>query len=115
MQRPSPPALRACLVLLTAAWVAAPRGAAAPCAPGTLSAVVAAYRSAYLLSFRSPDLLANRADDRWGRSDNRLYAGRIATDLPVWLRWKGKEIEAAREAGRPILLSLHVHSGFGTG
>jgi hypothetical protein len=77
--------------------------------------IAGGLRSAYILSFRSPDLLANRADDRWGRGDGRLYAGRIVSDLPTWLRWKVREIQAAREIGRPILLSLHVHSGFGTG
>jgi hypothetical protein len=115
MQRPFPPALRAPFFLLAAALAAGSLAGAAPRPPKAPSAIAPAYRSAYLLSFRSPDLLANRADDRWGRGDSRLYVGRIATDLPVWLRWKGKEIEAAREAGRPVLLSLHVHSGFGTG
>src|SRR5262249_10837211 len=91
--------------------VASPRAARSSAAPP----VAAALRRAYILSFRSPDLLANAPDDRWGRRDGRLYAGRIATDFPVWLRWEAADAHAARAEGRPVVLALNVHSGFGTG
>lgn len=77
--------------------------------------VVPSLRSAFILSFRSPDLTTNRPDERWGRQDGRLFPGRIISDFPKWLRWKQRDLWIARAAGRPIIVSLHVHSGFGTG
>lgn len=73
------------------------------------------YQGAYLLSFRSPDLLTDDVDERWGRADRRLVSGGILSDFPNWLREHAHHIEDARDLHRPIILSLHVHSGFGTG
>jgi hypothetical protein len=73
------------------------------------------FENAYVLSFRSPDLLTNDPDERWGRADARLVSGGILTDFPRWLEDHSRAIRAARERDRPIILSLHVHSGYGTG
>jgi len=73
------------------------------------------WQNAYVCSFRSPDLLSNEADERWGEVDGRLVSGGILTDFPAWLRELEPDFRAARAAGRPILLSIHVHSGYGTG
>lgn len=73
------------------------------------------YKDAYVLSFRSPDLLSNDPDERWGSKDARLVSGGILTDFPIWLREHEAAIETARAQGRPILLSLHTHSGYGAG
>ncbi|MFN3649422.1 MAG: hypothetical protein ACK47B_07545 [Armatimonadota bacterium] len=73
------------------------------------------WQNAYVLSFRSPDLLSNERDEKWGRKDARLVSGRILSDFPVWLDDHAEVIRWVREEGRPVLLSLHVHSGFGTG
>lgn len=71
--------------------------------------------SAYVASFRSPDLLTEDPDEQWGREDGRLVAGGILSDFPAWLSDLAPDFEEARRDGRPILLSLHLHSGFGTG
>jgi hypothetical protein len=73
------------------------------------------YRDAYVLSFRSPDLLSNEADERWGAEDGRLVSGAMLTDFPAWLQEQKPSLDAARGQGRRILLSLHVHSGYGSG
>jgi len=78
-------------------------------------AVTRELRNAFILSFRSPDLVTDHPDERWGRADDRLRPGMILTDLTPWLAWKMRDVKAARAAGRPILLALNVHSGFGTG
>src|SRR5262249_4716166 len=70
---------------------------------------------AYVLSFRSVDLLTDEADEQWGRRDARLVSGGILSDFPRWLRCQVGCIDLARAAHRPFLLSLHVHSGYGTG
>lgn len=72
------------------------------------------WEKAYVLSFRSPDLLTNDPDERWG-ADGRLTSGGILTDLEPWLRSHGGAIEEARRRKRRVLLSLHTHSGYGTG
>jgi hypothetical protein len=73
------------------------------------------WQRAYVFSFRSPDLLSREADERWGRDDGRLDAGGILTDFPRWLEMHHEAVAEARRQGRPILLSLHTHGGFGTG
>src|SRR5688500_15910399 len=73
------------------------------------------WHDAYVLSFRSPDLLSNEADERWGSRDGRLVAGGILTEFPVWLEDHRPAIRAALRHGRPVILSLHTHSGYGTG
>lgn len=73
------------------------------------------WQKAFLLSFRSPDLLSSDPDERWGEDDGRLVAGGILSDFPRWLEDEAPEIEKARAEKRPVLLSLHVHSGYGTG
>lgn len=78
-------------------------------------AVHPAYRRAYVLSYRSPDLLSNDPDEQWGRDDSRLEAGGILSDFPLWLARHAGAIRAARAQGRPVLLSLHFHSGYGVG
>jgi len=87
---------------------------AEPTRPGW-SQVHPQWRRAYVLSFRSPDLLSNEADERWGGDDGRLAAGGILSDFPDWLDEQSEAIEEAREDGRPILLSIHTHSGYGAG
>jgi hypothetical protein len=73
------------------------------------------WNRVFLLSFRSLDLLSNEPDEQWGVSDGRLTSGRILTDFPVWLQEQQSAIEAARAEGRPILISLVTHGGYGTG
>src|SRR5438874_2512145 len=73
------------------------------------------WRDAYIFSFRSPDLLTDDPDERWGRADARLVSGGILSDLPRWLRCHAPLVREARRQGRPVLLSLHLHSGWGTG
>lgn len=73
------------------------------------------WRRACLVSFRSPDLLTDEPDERWGREDGRLAAGGILSDFPGWLRAWAPALRAAAEEGRPVLIALHVHSGYGTG
>lgn len=73
------------------------------------------YQGAYIFSFRSPDLLGENPDEWWGRADRRLVAGAILTDFPHWLAEHATRIEQARTLERPIILALHLHSGFGTG
>lgn len=73
------------------------------------------WRDAYVFSFRSADLLTNEADERWGRQDDRLVCGGVLSDLPAWLKERQEDLADARRDGRPILLSLHLHSGYGTG
>jgi hypothetical protein len=73
------------------------------------------WRDAYVFSFRSPDLLSNQPDEQWGVDDGRLVAGGILSDFPGWLAEHADEVDDARRDGRPILLSIHTHSGFGTG
>jgi hypothetical protein len=73
------------------------------------------WQRAFILSFRSPDLLSNEPDERWGASDGRLVSGDILSDFPRWLEEQRRAIDEARDDDRPILLSLHVHSGYGTG
>lgn len=70
---------------------------------------------AYVASFRSPDLLTDDPDEQWGRDDGRLVSGGILSDFPTWLADRAPDFEEARRDGRPIILSLHLHSGFGTG
>lgn len=74
-----------------------------------------AWKRAYLLSYRSPDLLSFDPDERWGRNDGRLESGGILTEFPEWLKLHSQAIQDARVQGRPILLSLHFHSGYGVG
>ncbi|MGV3719712.1 MAG: hypothetical protein ACO1SX_02285 [Actinomycetota bacterium] len=88
---------------------------AAPADRSQWSQVHPRWRRAYVLSFRSPDLLSNEADERWGAEDGRLASGGILTDFPDWLEEHAEAIEDARDAGRPILLSIHTHSGYGAG
>jgi hypothetical protein len=100
--------LFACLLFLCAAAAAA--------APRTQwKQVHPHWRDAYLLSFRSPDLLTYDADEQWGVRDARLVSGDILRDFPIWLYEQEEGIRRARRDDRPILLSLHVHSGYGTG
>lgn len=73
------------------------------------------WRDAYVFSFRSPDLLSDQPDEQWGVDDGRLVSGGIVSDFPGWLEEHAVEIADARRDGRPILLSIHTHSGFGTG
>lgn len=73
------------------------------------------WHDAYVLSFRSPDLLSNEADEQWGAGDGRLVSGGILTEFPVWLEDHRPAIRAALRHRRPVLLSLHTHSGYGTG
>lgn len=73
------------------------------------------WRSAYVFSFRSPDLLSDQPDEQWGVEDGRLVSGGILSDFPQWLADHAAEVEHARREGRPILLSLHTHSGYGAG
>jgi hypothetical protein len=73
------------------------------------------WRDAYVFSFRSPDLLSDQPDEQWGVEDGRLIAGGILSDFPGWLAEHADEVEDARRDGRPILLSIHTHSGFGAG
>lgn len=73
------------------------------------------WKRAYLLSYRSPDLLSYDPDERWGRNDGRLESGGILTEFPEWLKLHSQAIQDARAEGRPILLSLHFHSGYGVG
>jgi hypothetical protein len=97
--------------------VAALSGALAWAAPPERrwSQVHPRWTRAYVLSFRSPDLLSNEPDERWGGEDGRLAAGGILTDFPDWLAEHARAIDDARDDGRPILLSLHTHSGYGAG
>jgi hypothetical protein len=107
--------VRACTSLLLSLTLAA---ASCPvlAAPAPLRGQVhPAWRDAYVLSFRSPDLLTNDPDERWGKEDGRLVCGGILSQFPAWLREQGPAIAWARREGRPVLLSLHVHAGFGTG
>lgn len=99
-----------CLTLITGAlaW-AAPREA------DRWSQVHPHWRRAYVISFRSPDLLSNEPDERWGQQDGRLVSGGILSDFPIWLAEHSDAIEEARQDGRPILLSIHAHSGYGAG
>lgn len=73
------------------------------------------WRDAYVFSFRSPDLLSDQPDEQWGADDGRLVSGGILSDFPGWLAEHAVEVEDARRDGRPILLSIHTHSGFGAG
>lgn len=73
------------------------------------------WRNAYVFSFRSPDLLSDQPDEQWGLEDGRLVSGGILSDFPQWLGEHAGEVEAARRDGRPILLSIHTHSGYGAG
>ncbi|HEU4754419.1 MAG TPA: hypothetical protein VFU47_15025, partial [Armatimonadota bacterium] len=73
------------------------------------------WQHAYLLSFRSPDLLSNEPDEQWGESDGRLVSGGILSDFPAWLEEQRDALREARRDDRPILLSIHVHSGYGAG
>jgi hypothetical protein len=73
------------------------------------------WKSAYVFSFRSPDLLSDQPDEQWGIEDGRLVSGGILSDFPQWLADHSDEIDRARREGRPILLSLHTHSGYGAG
>ena len=73
------------------------------------------WRDAYVLSFRSPDLFSDQPDEQWGQEDDRLAAGGILSDFPDWLAEHVADFDAARRDRRPILLSLHTHSGYGAG
>src|SRR5688500_7596878 len=73
------------------------------------------WKRVFLLSFRSLDLLSNDPDEQWGVHDGRLTSGQILTDFPIWLQEQQSAIRAAREEGRPILLSLVTHGGYGSG
>lgn len=73
------------------------------------------WRNAYVLSFRSPDLLSNEPDERWGQQDGRLVSGGILSDFPDWLEEHADAFDQARREGRRILLSIHAHSGYGAG
>lgn len=85
-------------------------------AAGTSSAQVhRRWHRVFLLSFRSLDLLSNDPDEQWGIADGRLTSGQILTDFPLWLQEHQTALQAAREEGRPILLSLATHGGYGTG
>jgi hypothetical protein len=84
-------------------------------AAGSAAQVHPYWQRAYVLSFRSPDLLTNEADEQWGSDDGRLVSGGILTDFPAWLGEQKEALRQARAEGRPILLSIHVHSGYGTG
>ena len=66
------------IALATAACLAGPLAVRA----SSLS-VASPFREAYILSFRSPDLVRPVPEDRWGQKDERFYWGRIATDFPV--------------------------------
>src|SRR5579862_8077822 len=98
---------------------AAPPAGAAPApvraASRPPSRVNAHWRRAFVLSFRSPDLLSDEPDERWGAADDRLRAGGILADFPLWLKEQQPVIAAARAEGRPILLSLATHGGYGLG
>src|SRR5438477_24219 len=59
--------------------------------------------------------VAGHPDERWGEGDERLVCGGILSDFPEWLGEHAERLAEARREGRPILLSLHVHSGYGTG
>ncbi|HTE20570.1 MAG TPA: hypothetical protein VK689_19560 [Armatimonadota bacterium] len=105
-------------VLLLAAAVGSATGAApAPVGSAEKSwrQVHPRWRRAFILSFRSLDLLSNEADEQWGVKDGRLVSGNILTDFPLWLQEQKPAVNAARAEGRPILLSLHTHGGYGTG
>lgn len=73
------------------------------------------WRDAYVFSFRSPDLLSDQPDEQWGAEDGRLVSGGILSDFPNWLAEHSDEVEDARRDRRPILLSIHTHSGYGAG
>lgn len=100
----------ACLVLVLCLCLAT-----AVLAGGRWRQVHPFWQDAYVLSFRSPDLLSNEADEQWGGSDGRLVSGGILSEFPVWLEDHRPAIRAALRHGRPVLLSLHTHSGYGTG
>src|SRR5687768_15862006 len=102
------------VLAITFAAGASSRGAAKE-TPRTWKQVHPHWWRAYVLSFRSPDLLTREPDERWGIEDGRLVSGNILSDLPFWLRRHEAPLLEARRNGRPILLSLHVHSGYGTG
>jgi hypothetical protein len=108
--RTLPRAIRLACLLLTlcacAAW-GAPRGGWKQVHPH--------WQDAFIISFRSPDLLTNDPDERWGYRDGRLMNGQILGQFPIWLRDQSENIRQARRDDRPIILSLHVHSGYGTG
>ena len=103
------------LVGVCAQAIGAPARPVKPAPSGKWRQVHPQWQRAYIFSFRSPDLLSSEADEHWGKSDNRLVSGMILSDFPVWLGEHREAIEAARADGRPILLSIHVHSGYGTG
>ena len=97
MQRRWPAA--AFLLALAAALLLPERGLRAAPARRTPAPmpVAAPLRNAFILSFRSPDLVTNEPDERWGRRDDRLRPGMILTDLPPWLAWKLRDVQQARE------------------
>src|SRR5687767_3144827 len=73
------------------------------------------WNEVFLVSFRSLDLLSNDPDEQWGVADGRLTSGQILTEFPLWLQEHLPAIHAARAEGRPILISLVAHGGYGTG
>lgn len=73
------------------------------------------WQDAYILSFRSGDLLTQEADERWGQKDGRLSCGGVISTFPTWLASHADAIQEARRHRRKVLLSLHMHSGYGTG
>jgi hypothetical protein len=102
-------------VFLAALTLVAVAGLASAGTDGPWRQVHPYWQRAYIFSFRSPDELTEEADEQWGREDGRLVSGGILHDFPFWLRRHEQEILKAREEGRPILLAIHTHGGYGTG